>query len=225
MPENITIVPVSNWLADQVSRSFLKNFPCKVIHNGIDTEVFKPYNQTEMKQKFNFKKRKILLGVASVWSRRKGLDDFLKLSAMLSADCQIILVGLSDKQKKELPPNIYGISKTESMVELAQLYSAADVVLNLSREETFGLTTVEGFACGTPCVAYDKTATPELFVPDTGFVIPAGNIDALCRAVLEITEKGKNFYSDICRNHALAHFRMQDRFGEYIELYKQLINN
>ena len=100
MPENMTIVPVSQWLADQVSESFLQNYPCEVIYNGIDTDVFHPYNQNEIKAKFGWIDKKILLGVASTWSPRKGLTDFIKLSSLLPEDYLIVLVGLSQKQQK-----------------------------------------------------------------------------------------------------------------------------
>ena len=225
LPENMTIVPVSQWLSNQVAESFLKNYPRKVIYNGIDTDVFHPYNQNEMKVKFGWQGKKILLGVASTWSPRKGLKDFIKLSQILPEDFLIVLVGLSEEQKKMLPANIQGIARTESTAELAQLYSAADIVLNLSREETFGLTTVEGFSCGTPGIAYNTTASPELFSADkNGFIVEPGDIDKLSQAVHTLANKDKSTYIDSCRNYVLDNFRMQDRFAEYINLYNQLLN-
>lgn len=220
MPENMTIVSVSQWLADQVSGSFLQNYPCEVIYNGIDTDVFHPYNQNEIKAKFGWIDKKILLGVASTWSPRKGLTDFIELSSLLPEDYLIVLVGLSAKQQKNLPSNVIGISKTESATDLAQLYSAADVVLNLSKEETFGLTTVEGFACGTPGIAYNKTASPELFIPETGFIV--NTMEEILHALQIILSKGKENYIEICRQHALKNYRKQNRLDDYIRLYQKI---
>ena len=112
LPENMTIVPVSKWLADQVAESFLGNYPCRMIYNGVNTDIFRPYDQNEIKDTKGWIGKKILLGVASTWSPRKGLSDFIKLSAVLPENYQIVLVGLSEKQMKNLPENITCIAKT-----------------------------------------------------------------------------------------------------------------
>ena len=223
MPEKMVTVPVSQWLAGEVADSFLQHYQRKVILNGVDTDVFHPYEQDEMKRKFGWQNKKVLLGVASVWSPRKGFSDYLELAKVLPADYLIVLVGLSDKQQKMLPANMVGIPRTESVEQLAQMYSAADIVLNLSYEETFGMTTVEGFACGTPGIAYNKTASPELFIPGTGHVVAAGNIDLLNEKIRELVKDGKKQYTALCREHALAKYRKQDKFQEYIDLYKNLL--
>ena len=67
----------------------------------------------------------------------------------------------------------------------------ADVTLNLSYQETFGMTTIEGMACGTPGIVYNKTASPELVSPETGYAVEAKNIKAIVKAVLEIKKKAK----------------------------------
>ena len=83
-----------------------------------------------------------------------------------------------------------------------ELYSSADIVLNLSYEETFGLTTVEGFACGRPSIVYNRTASPELIEGEVGYVVEAGNINQLLDAIHEIKQKGKQYYSETCRKRA-----------------------
>ena len=224
--DNLTIVSVSKWLNDLVSHSFLKDKRHITIHNGIDTKVFSPSpNRNGMRAKLNVKDdENLLLGVASNWSERKGLNDFLKLHNCLSPKFKIVLVGLTKDQIITLPEGIIGIERTESQKMLADYYSAADIVLNLSREETFGLTTVEGFSCGTPGIGYSCTATPELFSRDTGYIVSPGDIHGLVNSINAICQKGKKSYSTTCRNHALAHFRQEDRFQNYIDLYKQILH-
>lgn len=219
MPENMTIVPVSQWLADQVSGSFLQNYPREVIHNGVDTNVFHPYDQHEMKAKFGWSDKKILLGVASTWSPRKGLTDFVKLSSLLPEDYLIVLVGLSAKQQKNLPSNVIGISKTESVTDLAQLYSAADVFINPTWEDNYPTTNLEAIACGTPVVTYQTGGSPESVREPMGFVIHQGDLAQLKTAVEEIVKEPER-----CRQHALEHFQQQECYGEYIKLYKKLLN-
>lgn len=220
---NVTLVPVSNWLSGILEESFLQNYPLKVIHNGINTEVFRPSTGTVFRKKHCFENKFILLGVASVWSPRKGLKDFIALSKLLNNDYQIVLVGLTRKQMEQLPDSILGIERTESVEELAEIYSAVDIVLNLSYEETFGLTTVEGFACGTPGIVYNATASPELIDETTGFVVEPGDIEGLMKAINQIKEKGKQYYTVACVDRAHRLYRKEDRYREYIELYEQLI--
>ena len=220
---NVTLVPVSKWLSGILEESYLQDYPVKVIHNGINTEVFRPLAGAAFRTKHHLEDKFILLGVASIWSTRKGLKDFIALSKLLDTDYQIVLVGLTRKQMKQLPENILGIERTESVEELAEIYSAADIVLNLSYEETFGLTTVEGFACGTPGIVYNATASPELIDDSTGIIVEKGDMKGLVEAIIQIKEKGKQSYTEACVNRAHRLYRKEDRYREYIELYEKLI--
>lgn len=221
---DMTIVPVSKWLGDQVQQSFLREHAIQVIHNGVDLTKFYPRNTIALRQKMELIGEHILLGVATSWSKRKGLADYLKLAEVLPVNCKIILVGLSKQQIKNLPKNIIGLTRTESIDELAELYSLADIVLNLSYEETFGLTTVEGFACGTPGIVYNCTASPELISPETGLIVEGGDIEQLATAIDEILLKGTASFSIACRNRAELLYDKMNKFKEYIELYHDILN-
>ncbi|MBO5706068.1 MAG: glycosyltransferase [Bacteroidaceae bacterium] len=221
---SLTIVPVSNWLANQINESFLNHHRVVVIKNGVDLSVFKE-NCTDVHKQYGIKKgSKILLGVASAWSNRKGLEDYIELSKVLSSSYQIVLVGLNKKQLSLLPSKIIGVERTNNIQELVNLYSSADIVLNLSYEETFGLTTVEGFACGTPSIVYNKTASPELISSDTGVVVEAGDFCGLAYAIDVICSKGKKFYSKACRERAEQLYNKNHRFQDYINLYSEIIS-
>lgn len=220
---NLTLVPVSQWLSGILKESFLQNYPIKVINNGVNTEVFRPSEVSDFRNKHGLIDKSILIGVASVWTLKKGLNDFIELSKLLDSGYKIVLVGLTKKQIEQLPENILGIERTENVEELADIYSSADIVLNLSYEETFGLTTVEGFACGTPGIVYNATASPELIDVSTGIVVEQGNINKLTEAIYSIKKKGKEYYSEACVNRAYRLYKKEDRYREYIDLYEELI--
>lgn len=224
---HLTIVPVSDWLAGLIRKSFLNKYPIHRIYNGVDLNVFKPRRDNNpIKEKLGITSKKMLLGVANVWTVRKGLYDYLALRQELPDDYVIVLIGLDEKQIRSLPKGVIGIKRTDNAHELAAYYSAADVVLNLSYEETFGLTTIEGLACGTPCVGYNRTATPELISENTGFVVEAGNIDKLLKAIEQvIKEKGNDFTVEQCRKRAERGFDKNDCYQEYLDLYEQLLKN
>lgn len=202
---NLTLIPVSNWLSDILKESFLQNYPIKVINNGIDTKVFKPYKNSDFRDKYNLKNKFIIMGVATAWSEGKGISDYIALSKVISYDCKIVLVGLKQNQMNDVPDNIIKLPLTTNQKQLAELYSMADVVISLSRGESFGLTIVEGFACGTPGIVYNNTAQPELITLDTGYVVENDNIDDVANAINKIKNNGKKFYSNACRNRAIQY--------------------
>ena len=221
---NLTIVPVSKFLGTLVQSSFLSQYPMQVINNGIDLTVFKPQIQNyEIRIKYNIGNKMMLLGAATAWSVSKGLNDYFLLSERLNKDEVIVLVGLKDEHFKNLPANIIGIKRTEDLNELVALYSTSDIVLNLSYQETFGLTTAEGLACGTPGIVYNCTASPELLTEKTGFVVAPGDIDAVLKAIATIKKNGKSLYSKDCRERAELFYNKDERYGDYIELYKSLL--
>lgn len=180
---NLTLVVPSVWLRERVEKSFLQSFPVKVVYNGIDLEQFNyEVKKMQFRQKNHIDDKIIILGVASVWSERKGLETFVQLSKRLTEPYRIVLVGLSAKQKKKLPPNIIGIERVESKKELAEIYADADIFLNPSKEETFGLTTIEALACGTYSIVLRDTACAEIAELNGGKVVD-GTIESIERAI------------------------------------------
>lgn len=178
--KDMTLVTPSKWLAGLVRQSFLKEYHVKVIYNGIDTTVFKP-TQSEFRKKYNLGGKKILLGVASSWNKSKGLYDFIELSKVLDDKYKIVLVGLSEKQIKEVPDNIIKISRTNSVKELAEIYTAADVFLNLTYEDNYPTVNLEAQACGTPVVTYATGGSVES-VPKEN-VIDYGAFDKIMKLI------------------------------------------
>lgn len=221
--KNLHIITVSKWLENIVRQSFFAGKEITTIYNGVDTGIFHKIESDYLRKAWHLESKHILVAVASSWNKYKGLEDYIELSDRLPQNTSIVLIGLTKEQIKALPPRIIGIEKTNSSEELARYYSMADIVLNLSYAETFGLTTVEGMACGTPGIVYNTTASPELITPDTGIVVERGSIDKVLTAVNLILEKGKGFYSGACINRAKKVFDKEDRFEDYMKLYESLI--
>lgn len=224
--ENLTVVSVSNWLNNVVGKSFIGNLSREVIYNGVDLNMFSPEGlNNRIRKIFPIGKKFMILGLATTWSKRKGLHDFIELSKYIDSNIIIVLVGLSSSQIKCLPQNIIGLQRTENQQDLRDLYVACDVFMNLSVEETFGLTTAEALACGTPAIVYNATASPELVDLKTGIVVEKQNIQNLLLAINEIKIKGKSYYSKACRSRAVKLFDKDIRFNEYFELYNKNLYN
>ena len=223
--KDVTLVPVSYWLSSLLQQSFLNKYPINPIYNGIDVEKFKPSNNVDaIRSQYVVNNGFLAIAVASTWEKRKNLEDYVALSKLLPLGYKLLLIGLSDKQLDILPSgHIVGMKRTTCMQELVDLYTAADVVLNLSLEETFGLTTIEGFACGTPSIVYNCTASPELVSPETGFVVEPRNILRVIDCMIEIKKHGKAHYSNACRRRAEERFDKNKNFMKYIDVYREII--
>lgn len=215
---NLFIVTPSYWLKEEVEKSFLKEYKVKCIYNGIDLEVFKP-TEGNFRKQYNLEDKHIILGVASVWNEKKGLSDFIELSKTLSKDQQIVMVGLNEKQMKNMPADILCVKPVSSPEKMAEIYSAADVYFNASVEETMGLTTVEALACGTPVVVYDKTAVPEVVNYQVGKIIESGNILGVKQAIDSMPVK--NDMKSKCILHAKTYSK-HIKSEEYMALYREI---
>lgn len=223
--QKLTLVSVSHWLDSLVSKSVLKNLDHRVIYNGVDTSIFFPQPIDEINRKFSLDGKCVLLGVSSIWTESKGLKDYIALSRRLPQSYVIVLVGLSRRQIKELPSGIIGIQRTDNAAELAALYTRADAVMSLSKAETFGLTLVEGWACGTPSIGYADTAIKELLTPEVGIAVSPGNLDELTHAVFSLSENNKVFSPTICRSNVEINFSRQNQYNKYVDLYESLIGS
>ena len=223
---NLTIVPVSKWIAQIVQESYLHNNEIHTISNGIDLSQFDIQDSNNvllLKKHLDIKNELVLLGVASIWDKRKGLSDFVKLSEIIPDEWKLVLVGLDDKQIKQLPPKIIGIKRTQSVRELAGLYSMATAFVNLTYEDTYPTTNLESIACGTPVITYRTGGSPESLTEQTGYVVNKGDINEVVKRVQCIIDNGPDHYKNICRDYALLHFNKEDKFKEYIELYKKIL--
>lgn len=214
---NLHLVTVSKWLENEVKQSFLQDIPCTTIYNGIDTKTFR-YTESNFREEKGLTGKFIILGVASTWDTRKGLEDFLKLADLLTDGYRIVIVGVGKKEQQKLKANMIGIERTNNVQELVEIYSAADVFFNASVEETFGLPTVEAIACGTPSIVYDVTALPEAVTSENGVVVEKNNVSL----VYEIIKKIKN--REIEFKMGGTSFSKDYYFNKYIELYTELSN-
>ena len=218
---DLTIITPSQWLAGLVKQSFFKNYPVKVINNGIDLEIFKP-TPSDFRAKHGIPNDKyIVLGVAFGWGVRKGLDVFIELFKRLDKEkYQIILVGTDEKIDNQLPSNIISIHRTQNQKELAEIYTAADVFANPTREEVFGLVNVEALACGTPGVTFDAGGSPECYDETCGSVVPCDDIDAMEKEIIHICEE-ETFGADDCIKYA-KNFDVRKKYREYLKLYGEI---
>lgn len=217
--ENMTIVTPSKWLKDNVKQSFLKQYEVKVINNGIDLNKFK-FSKSKYREELNLEDKIVLLGVASEWTKRKGLNSFEALAELLDEKYKIVLLGIDNKQKSEISDKILTIPKTNSIEELAQIYSMADIFINPTLEDNFPTTNLEALACGTPVITYRTGGSPESIDSECGAIVEKENINELMENIEKIIYK--KIEKEKCIEKS-KNFNKKDKFLEYIELYENIL--
>lgn len=219
--QNMTIITPSKWLARLVKKSFLRDYPVTVINNGINLSDFKP-TDGDFRKKHNLLGKKVILGVSSTWAKSKGIDDFIKLSKIIPQNYKIVLVGLNKKQKGDLPASIIGIERTDSIKELAEIYTMADVFVNPTYEDNYPTTNLESLACGTPIVTYDTGGSVEVIDGDYGKVVTQGNINGLLDAIFELLDK-ENIQNK-CVEKSKS-FDQNSKYREYLDIYMRILQS
>ena len=220
--KNMTLVTPSIWLKDLVQESFMKDYPVKVIYNGINLEIFKP-TKSDFRKKYNLENKKIILGVSYGWSITKGVDVFIRLASLLPEDYQIVMVGGNDETDKMFPDNIISIHKTYNQQELVEIYSASDLFLNPTRQDNFPTVNIEALACGIPVLAFNTGGCPEIINNECGSIVEKDDIESLKNKIVRICET-KPYSKQKCVERA-QEFNMTDRFHEYVELINQILKD
>ena len=209
------LVVVSEWMKEELSKSFLSAVPCTCIHNGIDTSVFAPKSSGE--------KSVYYLAVASIWLPEKGLADLASLAARLAEDEKLVVVGgMTEAQKNSLPEGVVTIERTSDVEALVKLYSEATALVNPTWQDNYPTVNLESISCGTPVVTYRTGGSVESVVPETGFIVEQGDVDGIYTCLQEIRKQGRDAWRKSCREYALEHFDKNSAFKEYIKLYESL---
>ena len=209
--EKMILVTPSNWLADLVKISFLGIYETRVINNGIDLNVFKETNG-DFRERYSLKDKVIVLGVASSWGVRKGLLDFIELRKLLDSRYEIVLVGVNEEEKSILSEGMTGITRTDSPMELAEIYTASDIFVNLTYEDNYPTVNLEAQACGTPVLTYRTDGSVES-VPE-GQVAEQGDLEEIKNLIYKY--EGKKVQIEHFYDKNIA-------FEKYIELYEELL--
>lgn len=191
--KNLTIITPSIWLANLAKKSFLGEYPIKVINNGVDLEIFK--EDSKSVNQIIKTNKKILLGVASVWSDKKGLNIFFELAELISSKYVIVLVGLNKKQLNSLPENIIGIKRTNSINDLVNLYSSAHIFINPTFADNYPTVNLEAQACGTPVITFDTGGSAETILENMGIITNKKDVDSVLKAIETVEDNYHNFKS------------------------------
>lgn len=217
------IIGVSDWITNEARKSVLLNSAKSFsrIYNWVDMNIFYPRETNSLKEKIGILNEFVVLGVATEWSYMKGFLHYIEAAKRLP-EVKFILIGRVSNNV-HLPTNVYTPGLITDVNELAEYYSLADVLLVCSLQETFGKVSAEAMACGTPIVANNVTANPEISGEECGIIINNNNDDEIECALRHIMKVGKDYYFRNCITRAHIEFSMNTQLLKYIRFAKSLL--
>ena len=217
--DNLTIVTPSYWLEEQVKQSFLKECHVMTIHNGINLNDFK-YTESSFREKYHLEDSFIVLAVASVWNTTKGIEDLKELANSLPENIKIVVVGGTLSSNTTSIENAVCISRTNTVKELCEIYSASDAFINLTKQDTFPTVNIEALACGLPVITYKTGGSPEILTDKTGIVVEKNNIKKMKEVLIELA-KNNSFKKEDCIEVA-SHYSLDNMYEAYLKLYEEI---
>ena len=219
--KSLTVVGVSNWISNEAKQGIFKDKGVVTIHNGVDINIFRP-TPSEMREKLGLKDEFVILGSADKWLNPLNREAFKYILSSITPDMKIVIFGCNKDQQKQLPESVIGIGYITDRDEMAKLYSMSDVFVNITLEDSLPTVNIEAQACGTPVITFKSGGSPETISERTGIVVPKGDKEALLKAILKIKDRGKAIYEQKCLSHVEKNFVVEDRYKEYVDLYKNI---
>lgn len=221
--ENLEIVGVSDWIVNETKKSFLCKKSIRTIHNGIDLTIFCP-RRSSFREKYNLEGKFVVLGFANKWLTSTNRAELKILKTLTDGHTQMIIAGCTDKQLHMIPPGMIGLGHIEGQIKMAELYSACDVFVNITREDTLPTVNLEAEACGTPVITYKNTGAAETVGINCGYIIETGNVETLIHSINEVRRKGKAFYSESCISFIKKNYEKKENYLKYINLYESIFS-
>jgi glycosyltransferase involved in cell wall biosynthesis len=227
--ERLHVVGTSGWIAGEAKRSsLLGKFPVSVIPNGLDIDEFAPRDKGFSRDLWNIPRdaKVVLFAAESVANVRKGFRHLTDALAGMADVKNLLLVSVGGG-KCDLPATLphRALGKVNNDRMLSTIYSAADVFVIPSLQESFGQTVIESLACGTPVVAFASGGIPDMVRPGvTGWLAPTGDTDALREAIAAALSDDDNraAIGAKCRAVAMAEYSLDVQARAYAALYEQL---
>lgn len=231
--EPFIICPSAKTFEAFEKRQLAHKWQGAIIPNAFDFKAFSPINRKRARARLGIEdSRKIVLFGAQygIEDQRKGFDLLVDAIFHMSERERANHLMLTFGGPGEIGPiggmQCRSLGFIDDPDMLATAYSAADVFVNPSRQETFGNTTLEAIACGTPVVSFDTGAAAQMVAStEAGTVVPLGDPAGMARAIVHHAAKGEGSHREKMRRDAIALFAPERIVAEHTAVYARLIGN
>lgn len=225
---NIQFTAVSPWVADRIKLSPICNqIRCKSIYNGVDTQVFKPRDHSEVNEiRRNIPQgyRKVILHVTATFTTDtnniKG-GYYIKRIAEKMPQYLFVVVASNVGTVDSLPDNVRLWGTANKQSELAALYTMADLTVIASRRETFSMIVAESLCCGTPVVGFNAGGPESIAIKEYTSFVSYGDEEQFMSEVERFAESEWN--SDRISTQAMILYSKEQMTRQYVSLYKDMI--
>ncbi len=217
----LEIVGCSDWICNEAQKGILNSYKITTIHNGVDTDVFKPYDSVLLKKEQGFIDKYVVMGMANKWMLPSNRDALEKVVASLDKNTVLMIVGCTSAQidmLKRLSENVVGIGFIFDRHKLAQYYSMADVFVNITHADTLPTVNMESICCGTPVITYDSCGSTELVFEGCGIIVKENDTDALVYAI----QKSKNMNFSQCADIGKKAYDKNFCYAKYLDVYSEV---
>lgn len=219
----LILVGCSRWVCEQAGKSVLKDLPIQHIYNGVDIEIFKPYDNSELYEKYGIMSDdRIIMGMANKWLEPNNALLLAQTVRMLDEKTKLLLVGCTESQMaylKKLTRYIIPVGFIKDRTALAKLYSMATVFVNATHADTLPTVNMESVCSGTPVITYNSCGSPELVLEGCGKVISENDVAAMVLAMRELS----GTMTDDALKNARNQFDKTKCYQKYIEVYEKLL--
>lgn len=217
--KRLTFVAPCQWMLGPLGESFMKDYPARVIPNGVNLAAFQP-TESDLRERYHLDNKAVCLSVAAEWDARKGLTYLCQAAEQIGENYVFVVIGLTPEQMNGLPGNMIGLTRTDSVEELAAWYTLADCFVNPTLEDNMPMVNLEALACGTPVAVFRTGGCPEAIDESCGRVVEQGNVPQLCESIRMLCAQ-KPERTEACLKRARL-FDCSKTFAQYLALYKEL---
>lgn len=226
---NITFVTPSHWMEKVCRDSYLRNEKIIVIPNGVNSEIYKPLKKDALRKKYKIPEDKAVLffTAAVVADARKGVLSLIKALEMIdNKEKYCLLIAGNGEMHQQLDGyHICHMGYISDEKKMNELYNLADLYINPSLQESFGYTSVESAAAGTPVIVFENSALEEVVNEQMGQTVATGDCHALCKAIEAMAEDKVKLekIGKTARERALQFYGENRMLDDYEKLYRQLL--
>lgn len=223
----VTIIGPSRWICKaSKSSKILENTDVFNIPNPINTQIFKPYNNIELKNKYNLpiNKKIILFGAMGPESdKNKGYQFLKKLFQILKYDNSacIVIFGMTGQS---ISNKVCYLGKISSDKIMSEIFNLADVSVVPSLSENFSNTILESMSCGTPVVAFNIGGNSDLIDHKiNGYLATPYLVNSLHKGINWVLNNSDSVRFE-CRKKAEREFGFSKVGDRYLSLYNDILN-
>ena len=228
---HICFVTPSEWLKECCMKSYLRSENLRVIHNGIDIQLYQTGNKREIRKKYHLPDSKniLLFSANGITNPYKGFDFLKKGLQQLRDKGKYFLLIVGNKEQKDLGLSyeVFDAGYVTDEKIMNELYAAADLFILPSMADVFPFTMLESMASGTPVLAFDTGGIPEAVTSEAGWIVPQGDSSALANEIENIfADKDElKVKADRCHAYIEENFTDELMLNNYSELYKELLSS